>query len=633
MFHITDEDQFMGLINQVAAEPIDEEPYSLVRDPKPVVETVCSFDGVQINLESWTKGDGVSTNSEKVGKAKTAPDPKLTKAAPKSVNEKKEDGKIVENDAVADKKKKDQIVEVNADAEVKAKTPADAGKGSSFDTVAKSAAKSNEGDAKSNKKFAAGCDKQKKVDLFKDGVKKLGVDAETKSKVENFLKDFDEISKSFTAKTESVDAQMEGLWDNIKQGAKNVAKKAAGWVGNKMANAGQGLKNFSQSGNKTDAKPSAETSAKKTEPEDKSLTIKFNNSVALKLSDLLPNYNGPMRTLEDVSGKTAMAKYKGCKCWMRNDPTKGEPYVLFFNNGEQWCKWSSGSAVKSVFTGSEEPAEETTPEASAETKPEASAEEPKASEASAEDPKTTEASAEEPKASEASAEDPKTTEASVEEPKASEASAEEPKASEASAEEPKASEASAEEQQGESQQINSQVENPDKERSLKEEIKAAENAPNRLMTFKKTNTDGSSRVRRLIVKQLPDHMHNSYVIIDSEPESVLKAGNVLEQSNDEKNTFSVYNSLDEFSTAAFNSTKPKYYKVNSFTLKNVKADSLANLPKPKARRPGNTQSKVVKKNEQSTPNVNQSEQESHTNNETASQVKTDKNGQVSMDLK
>ena len=593
MFHITDEDQFMGLINQVAAEPIDEEPYSLVRDPKPVVETVCSFDGVQINLESWTKGDGVSTNSEKVGKAKTAPDPKLTKAAPKSVNEKKEDGKIVENDAVADKKKKDQIVEVNADAEVKAKTPADAGKGSSFDTVAKSAAKSNEGDAKSNKKFAAGCDKQKKVDLFKDGVKKLGVDAETKSKVENFLKDFDEISKSFTAKTESVDAQMEGLWDNIKQGAKNVAKKAAGWVGNKMANAGQGLKNFSQSGNKTDAKPSAETSAKKTEPEDKSLTIKFNNSVALKLSDLLPNYNGPMRTLEDVSGKTAMAKYKGCKCWMRNDPTKGEPYVLFFNNGEQWCKWSSGSAVKSVFTGSEEPAEETTPEASAETKPEASAEEPKASEASAEDPKTTEASAEEPKASEASAE----------------------------------------EQQGESQQINSQVENPDKERSLKEEIKAAENAPNRLMTFKKTNTDGSSRVRRLIVKQLPDHMHNSYVIIDSEPESVLKAGNVLEQSNDEKNTFSVYNSLDEFSTAAFNSTKPKYYKVNSFTLKNVKADSLANLPKPKARRPGNTQSKVVKKNEQSTPNVNQSEQESHTNNETASQVKTDKNGQVSMDLK
>ena len=374
MFHITDEDQFMGLINQVAAEPIDEEPYSLVRDPKPVVETVCSFDGVQINLESWTKGDGVSTNSEKVGKAKTAPDPKLTKAAPKSVNEKKEDGKIVENDAVADKKKKDQIVEVNADAEVKAKTPADAGKGSSFDTVAKSAAKSNEGDAKSNKKFAAGCDKQKKVDLFKDGVKKLGVDAETKSKVDNFLKDFDEISKSFTAKTESVDAQMEGLWDNIKQGAKNVAKKAAGWVGNKMANAGQGLKNFSQSGNKTDAKPSAETPAKKTEPEDKSLTIKFNNSVTLKLSDLLPNYNGPMRTLEDVSGKTAMAKYKGCKCWMRNDPTKGEPYVLFFNNGEQWCKWSSGSAVKSVFTGSEEPAEETKPDASVETKPDATAE-------------------------------------------------------------------------------------------------------------------------------------------------------------------------------------------------------------------------------------------------------------------
>ena len=610
MFHITDEDQFMGLINQVAAEPIDEEPYSLVRDPKPVVETVCSFDGVQINLESWTKGDGVSTNSEKVGKAKTAPDPKLTKAAPKSANEKKEDGKIVENDAVADKKKKDQIVEVNADAEVKAKTPADAGKGSSFDTVAKSAAKSNEGDAKSNKKFAAGCDKQKKVDLFKDGVKKLGVDAETKSKVDNFLKDFDEISKSFTAKTESVDAQMEGLWDNIKQGAKNVAKKAAGWVGNKMANAGQGLKNFSQSGNEsakddkttgvktTEAKPSSDAPAEEKKPADDTLTIKFSNSSKVTLSAPIDKYEEPVRTIQEVSGNALLEKYKGNECWVREDPENGKKAKISINIDGKWKLWTSGATVTSVFNGSEEPAEE-------------------------------------PKTPEASAEESKTPEASAEESTASEASAEESTASEASAEESTASEASAKEQQGGSRQIDSQVENPDKEKSLKEEIDAAKNAPNRLMTFKKSNTDGSTRVRRLIVKQLPDHLHNSYVIIDSEPESVLKAGYVLEQSNKDKdkNTFSVYKSLDEFSTAKFDNTKPKYYKVNSFTLKNTKADSLANLPKPKPRRLGNTQSTVVEKNEQSTPNVNQSGQESHTKDETASQVKTDKNGQVSMDLK
>ena len=627
MFHITDEDQFMGLINQVAAEPIDEEPYSLVRDPKPVVETVCSFDGVQINLESWTKGDGVSTNSEKVGKAKTAPDPKLTKAAPKSVNEKKEDGKIVENDAVADKKKKDQIVEVNADAEVKAKTPDDAGKGSSFDTVAKSAAKSNEGDAKSNKKFAAGCDKQKKVDLFKDGVKKLGVDAETKSKVENFLKDFDEISKSFTAKTESVDAQMEGLWDNIKQGAKNVAKKAAGWVGNKMANAGQGLKNFSQSGNEsakddkttgvktTEAKPSSDAPAEEKKPADDTLTIKFSNSSKVTLSAPIDKYEEPVRTIQEVSGNALLEKYKGNECWVREDPENGKKAKISINIDGKWKLWTSGSTVTSVFNGSEEPAEEPNPETSVE--------ETKASDAPVEETKASDTPVEETKASDASAEETKT----------SDASAEETKTSDAPVEEPKASDASAEEQQGESRQIDHQVENPDKERSLNEEIKATENAPNQLMTFKKTNTDGSTRVRRLIVKQLPDHMHNSYVIIDSEPESVLKAGNVLVQTNKDNNTFSVYNSKDEFSTAAFTNAKPKYYKVNSFTLKNVKADSLANLPKPKARRKLNTQSKLVKENEPSASNVNQSEQKSHTKDETVSQVKTDKNGQVSMDLK
>lgn len=200
MFNINDEDKFLGAIEAVAAEPIDEEPYSIVKDPKPVVESVCTFDGVQIDLESWTKSDGVATDSNKVGKAKTATDPKLTKAAPKTSSEKKDGGKVVEKDEVDDKKKKEQIVEVNAEAEVKAEKAPEAGKGGEFDKAAKSAATSQESEAKSNKKFAAGCDNQKKVEIFKKGVAKLGVDSKTKADADKVLKEFDQISSYLTGK-------------------------------------------------------------------------------------------------------------------------------------------------------------------------------------------------------------------------------------------------------------------------------------------------------------------------------------------------------------------------------------------------------------------------------------------------
>ena len=81
---------------------------------------------------------------------------------------------------------------------------------------------------------------------------------------------------------------------------------------------------------------------------------------------------------------------------------------------------------------------------------EAKAEEPKAEEAKAEEPKAEEAKAEEPKAEEAKADEAKADEAKADEPKADEAKADEPKADEpkadeAKAEEPKADEAEAEE--------------------------------------------------------------------------------------------------------------------------------------------------------------------------------------------
>ena len=209
MFNVYEDDAIMAEFDRISAEPIDDEPYSLVHNPKPVVESILDFNGHKIDTGSWCSGEGVDETKKKVGKAKTASDPKLTKAAPKSTNEKKEDGKIVENDTVADKKKKEQIVEVNADAEVKAKTPADAGKGSSFDTVAKSAASSNQKDADKEKKFEESCKKQNTLDdnikLFKKGVKSLVTDKKTAADAEKVLKRFDQISSYLKPKTESVD--------------------------------------------------------------------------------------------------------------------------------------------------------------------------------------------------------------------------------------------------------------------------------------------------------------------------------------------------------------------------------------------------------------------------------------------
>ena len=101
---------------------------------------------------------------------------------------------------VDDKKKKEQVVEVNAEAEVKAEKAPEAGNGGEFDKAAKSAATAQEGEAKSNKKFAKGCDIQKRIDLFKKGVEKLGVDAKSKADTTKILKEFDQISSYLTGK-------------------------------------------------------------------------------------------------------------------------------------------------------------------------------------------------------------------------------------------------------------------------------------------------------------------------------------------------------------------------------------------------------------------------------------------------
>ena len=178
-FNVFEDDAIMAEFDRISAEPIDNEPYSLVKNPVPVVESILDFNGHKIDTGSWCTGDGVDENKKKVGKAKTASDPKLAKAAPAKTGEKKEKG---------------QTTEVKTNTEVKTEKAPEAGKGGKFDSAAKSAASSNQSGADKNKKFEENAKLQKHIDLFKKGVRALATDSKSAADAEKVLKKFDKIS-------------------------------------------------------------------------------------------------------------------------------------------------------------------------------------------------------------------------------------------------------------------------------------------------------------------------------------------------------------------------------------------------------------------------------------------------------
>ena len=197
MYNFQNEQDIMAEFDRISAEPIDNEPYSLVHNPKPVVESVLDFNGTKVDTGSWTTGDGVTEDKKKVGKAKTAKDPKLTKETPKTTKgEKKDDGKIVEKVDASEKKDDGKTTEVKTATEVKDGNTPKASTGA-FDKAAKSAKTSQESGAKSNKKFARGCDIQTRVKMFKEGVKSLAIDDKTKADAEKVIKEFDKISEKY----------------------------------------------------------------------------------------------------------------------------------------------------------------------------------------------------------------------------------------------------------------------------------------------------------------------------------------------------------------------------------------------------------------------------------------------------
>lgn len=177
----------MSLINSIASEEIDSTPYNIVRNPKPVVESVMLFDDAKVDLGKWSKGLGVETNDKKVGEAKTAPTKKVEQVTEQIVtDDKKEDGKVVALETTVESKTSEEPK---------------AGNGGSFDKAAKSATSDQQKEADDNKHFEENAKKQTKLnEMFRNHIKSLMVDESSIKDGEKILKKFDEIHKFMTSK-------------------------------------------------------------------------------------------------------------------------------------------------------------------------------------------------------------------------------------------------------------------------------------------------------------------------------------------------------------------------------------------------------------------------------------------------
>lgn len=199
-YSLEEEERMLSMFETIGNQPIEQQrPYNEVRNPRPMIESAC-FEGTKVDFSSWT------TDSKKVGKAKTASNPDLSKgnktvkgvpAAAKAptVATKGTDKPVTENDTVTMKKEDKQVTKlVTEDASHEAKGEPQAKTGA-FDSKAKSAASAQRSKAESNKKFSEESKRQRKIDMFRDFVKSLGVDEKSKADAEKVLKKFDQISK------------------------------------------------------------------------------------------------------------------------------------------------------------------------------------------------------------------------------------------------------------------------------------------------------------------------------------------------------------------------------------------------------------------------------------------------------
>lgn len=192
-YSLEEEDRTLALFESIANQPIEEQlPYNEVRNPRPIVESIGIFEGKKVDFGSWT------ADSKKVGKAKTATNPDMSKGSKAAkgteVPTKQTKDQVTENVTVTEKKEDKQVTQlVTEDASHEAKGEPKP-KSGSFDTAAKNAAASQRSGAESNKKFSEESRRQRKIEMLKGFVKGLGVDEKTKSDAAKVLKKIDELS-------------------------------------------------------------------------------------------------------------------------------------------------------------------------------------------------------------------------------------------------------------------------------------------------------------------------------------------------------------------------------------------------------------------------------------------------------
>lgn len=182
-YSIEEEDRVMQLFESIASQPIVEQrPYNEVRVAKPIVESTACFEGTKVDLNKW------STDSKKVGKAKTASNPDLTKGnnnTDEIIKSTKASSKQeTENDTVTEKKEKGKVTKVVVEDNTEESKKAPKPKSGNFDAAAKSAEKASQAKAESNKKFSEESKNQRKAEVLKGFMRSLAVDKKTKDAAE-----------------------------------------------------------------------------------------------------------------------------------------------------------------------------------------------------------------------------------------------------------------------------------------------------------------------------------------------------------------------------------------------------------------------------------------------------------------
>lgn len=319
-YSIEEEDKMLAMFEAIANQPIEQQrPYNEVKNPKPIVESAC-FEGVKVDFSGWTE------DKKKVGKAKTASNPDLAKQsknAPKVTDvdtkgtataTKGADKPVTKNDTVTEKKEDKQVTKlVTEDASHEAKGEPKAKTGA-FDSKAKSTASAQRSKADSNKKFSEESKRQRKIDMFRDFVKSLGVDKESKEAAEKVLKKFDQISKHIG---EPGDGKAKPKMESV-MGSELVVQDSC---------------------------------------EDNNLTESVNLMEAADGSTTVYTYGGNKKLsvtdgkISGIEGSQSLAKCNGFPIKVLTGDKGGELTAEIQVNGK-WLRWNSHAPINDVSTGS-----------------------------------------------------------------------------------------------------------------------------------------------------------------------------------------------------------------------------------------------------------------------------------------